>query len=169
MQDICVFPGTKSLRQIDFRADRCGLYLNIYQQGILVAGVSFQFPTWLTKNRYISPGFHGFSHDFEEEYKRETAIKVELLPDGTFLTYNPYHVWTFDMHYAADGTYLGQYQDDAMDGGRLYLSAEQIDGQPCVNGKPISPLSGDLRMSAEPTSPKWLKWYNHKDYGDYAF
>ena len=155
MQDVCIFPGSNSIRRVDFRADRCGVYLNFYQQGILVAGLSFQFPRWVTKNDFISPGFHLFSYDFEKEYERETAIKVEALPDGTFLTYNPNHIWTFDMHYAADGTYLGQYQDDAYDGGRLYLSAEQIDGFPCVNGKPVGPLSIDVHEIAEPTSPRW--------------
>lgn len=163
MQDVCIFPGTKSIRRVEFRADRCGVYLNFYQQGILVAGLSFQLPKWITKSDFIAPGFNLFSYDFEKEYERETAVKVEVLPDGTFLTYNPNHIWTFDMHYAADGTYLGQYQDDAIDGGRLYLSAEHKDGVPCVNGHAIKPLSAELRESAEPTSPRW---YGLKDYED---
>jgi hypothetical protein len=163
MQDVCIFPATKTTRRVEFRADRYGLFLNFYQQNILVAGLSFQFPSWITGNRHHTPGFHGFSYDFEKEYARETAIKVDVLPDGTFLTYNPYQIWTFDMHYAADGTYLGQWQDDAIDGGRLYLSANDVDGVPCVNGKPVAPLSAELRETAEPTSPRW---FGRRDYDD---
>lgn len=157
MQDICIFAGTKSLRQVDFRVDRSGIYFNFYQQGLLVAGISFQFPGWLTKSYYTESGFNAFSWNFEEVHERETAIKVERLPDGSYLTYNPYHIYTFDMHYSADGTYLGQYQDDAYDGGRLYLSAEKVDGKPCVNGKPVQPLTAELRSTAEPSSPIWYK------------
>jgi hypothetical protein len=163
LQDVCIFAGTKTLRRVDFRIDRCGVYLNFYQEGFLVAGLSFQFPAWMTRSYYIKPGISAFSWDFEQVHARETAIKVEKLPDGTYLTYNPYHIWTFDLHYSAEGDYLGQYQDDAYDGGRLYCSAEMIDGNPCVNGKPMAPLSAELRASAEPTSPKW---YGKDKYDD---
>lgn len=163
MQDVCLFPGTNTIHRVEFRADHCGLYFNFYKRRILVAGFSFQFPRWITKRDFIIPGFSFFSYDFKKEYEREMAVKVEVLPDGTFLTYNPNRIWTLEMHYAADGTYLGQYQDDAIDGGRLYCSAEQINGLPCVNEKPIEPLSIELREAAEPSS---RVLYNRKDYDD---
>lgn len=58
-------------------------------------------------------------------------------------------VFTWIMHYDKNGNYVGQTQMDVQGDGNLYLSAEMINGQPCVNGKPVEPLSDEDMRRAE--------------------
>lgn len=61
-----LFRETRTTRRIDFRLDNYGIYFLAYQAGDMVAGVSYQFPEWFTKNEYLVPGLSGFSWDAQE-------------------------------------------------------------------------------------------------------
>ena len=56
--------------------------------------------------------------------------------------------YTFEMIYDQSGAYLGQYQDDVLGDGTIFIRAEMIDGLPCVNGRPIPNLTQDEMASA---------------------
>lgn len=58
-------------------------------------------------------------------------------------------IFTWIMHYNKDGSYRGQTQSDVMGEGDILLPAEMIDGFPCVNGKPVKPLSAEEMACAE--------------------
>jgi hypothetical protein len=69
--------------------------------------------------------------------------------DG-FIKYDPEEVCTFELLYDKDGIYRGQNQDNVMDAGTLFIGAEMINGVPCVNGKPMKPLtSEEMAQAAE--------------------
>lgn len=73
MIEVTLFPETKITREIEFRADRYGLYLNCCQSKCLVAGISFQWPTWLQRlvngeesARHLVAGLRIYSWDAQE-------------------------------------------------------------------------------------------------------
>lgn len=75
------------------------------------------------------------------------ARKIVVYGEG-FMEYDPDDGFTFEMIYDANGKYLGQNQDNIMDGGSIFLSANIIGGVPCVNGKPIAPLTAEEMTAA---------------------
>lgn len=56
--------------------------------------------------------------------------------------------FTFEMIYDQSGAYIGQYQDDVLGYGTIFLGAEIIDGLPCVNRKPIPNLTPEEMAAA---------------------
>lgn len=155
INDVTIIPATSTTRKVTFRIDNAGVYFLFWQEEILAAGVSFQWPQFITKNPHLKPGFTVFSYDFEREYAREHAKVIVKLEDG-FIAYNPNHIFTFELLYDAEGVYVGQNQDDAYDGGILFLGAEISDnGDRCVNGTPIAPLTSEEMASA--VEENWRK------------
>lgn len=67
--------------------------------------------------------------------------------DG-FIKFDPENDYTFEMLFDSSGAYRGQTQDDFFDGGTVFISAENIDGVPCVNGTPIPPLTTEEMAEA---------------------
>lgn len=64
-------------------------------------------------------------------------------------TWDSGDIFTWLMHYNEDGSYKGQTQMDVMGDGDIYLSAEIIDGIPCVNGKPVKSLTAEEMEAAK--------------------
>ena len=56
-------------------------------------------------------------------------------------TWESHGLFTWEMKYDIDGVYIGQIQDDMVEGGIVFLRATNIDGVPCVNGKPVPQLT----------------------------
>lgn len=56
-------------------------------------------------------------------------------------------VW--EMHYDANGVYIGQVQDNYEDSGTIFLEADIVDGMPCVNGIPVDSLSKEKMLQAK--------------------
>lgn len=72
----------------------------------------------------------------------------KLYKNANGYTWDSGHVFTWLMHYNADGTYKGQTQMDVQGDGDLYFSAEIIDGVPCVDGKPARSLTPEEMANA---------------------
>lgn len=68
---------------------------------------------------------------------------IEDMSDET-LTY-------FAMHYDKCGTYVGQTQENMFDNDppSFFFKPEMIDGNPCVNGEPIPPLTKEQMRRAK--------------------
>lgn len=57
----------------------------------------------------------------------------------------------FVMHYDGKGEYVGQTQENMIDDQppSFFFRPEIIDGKPCVNGKPVMPLTKEQMESAQ--------------------
>lgn len=64
--NLVLFRERRTLRQVEFRIDRYGIYLLFSQEGYLVAGVSYQYPEFLTKNQHLVPGLSVWSWDAQD-------------------------------------------------------------------------------------------------------
>lgn len=97
--------------------------------------------------------------------------KIIELRGNRFYRYDTDDVFTFETIFNSDGEYIGQNQDDVMDGGILFIGAEIIDSKPCVNGEPIAPLTKEEMDAAKAASLKTVVKNENDTYsvimGDY--
>lgn len=56
---------------------------------------------------------------------------------------------TFVLYYDQHGNYLGQVQDLVDGDGTIFLAAEIVDGVPCVDGEPMTPMSEEEMARAQ--------------------
>lgn len=73
--------------------------------------------------------------------------RIAVYGDG-FIKYDTDESITFEMLYDADGQYRGQNQDNMIEAGTIFLSAQMINGLPCVNGRPVAPLTEEQMAAA---------------------
>lgn len=71
--EVTLIPETKTLRHVILRIDYYGIYFLCEQEGNLVAGVSYQWPTFIQRHvngedaaMHLVPGLSGFSWDAQE-------------------------------------------------------------------------------------------------------
>jgi len=149
INDVTIIPETSTTRQVTFRFEaKYGVYLLFWQQGEMVAGMSIQWPEFITGSRFFKPGISIFSHDAQEIIDRRNERAIVKAGDR-YKVFNPWELYTFDMVYDLEGNYIGQIQDNAFEEGTIFLSADMIDGKPCVDGKPIPPLTKEKMEQAD--------------------
>ena len=75
-------------------------------------------------------------------------IQAKLHKTATGFDWDSGSLFTWIMHYDANGVYRGQTQSDVMGEGDIFIGPEIIDGVPCVNGEPVVPLSQEQMAAA---------------------
>lgn len=84
-----------------------------------------------------------------EKPTRENSGLLYKTTDG--YTWDDGGIFLWQMHYDAAGNYVGQTQENMLnETGPLYFSASyDEDGNPCVDGRPVKPLSDDEIAAVE--------------------
>ena len=84
-----------------------------------------------------------------EKPTRENSGELYKTTDG--YTWDHGGIFLWQMHYDKAGNYVGQTQENMLDEtGPLYFSASyDADGNPCVEGRPVKPLSDDEIAAVE--------------------
>lgn len=59
--EFVLLPQTKVTRAVTFRLDRVGAYLLFWENSMMVAGLTFQLPEFITGNPHYTPGFSSWS------------------------------------------------------------------------------------------------------------
>lgn len=83
-QGFCFLRETSFSRAVSLRFNRAGVYLLVWQGEQLVAGLTFQYPEFITGNEHYLPGFTSFNWDYDWLAERIDYLDASHYVDSDF-------------------------------------------------------------------------------------